>query len=681
MNRREFIHGSSVLVGGLLLSPVAVRAAETAPAAGLAAGTDALWFRRPLRIVQTVLREVDARGYDAAAVVAYLKAVDANTLVVNGGGIGDFFPNPLPLANPNPFLDGRDLLGDITAACRAADIRVIARVDFRGVEEAIYRQHPDWFGRAADGGPLLHTYTRPTLYVGCYLSYHRKEHAERYLRHVLEHYPVDGIWHNSVAVPGICYCPRCRESYQAATGGPLPAAAAAPAEIQRYMQWKVAAASAHVGHMRRVVKSYGDDKAYAAEVFGSLFESGGPIWSGIDLYSARDHFDFLVATGFISENSPVLHYDELYHAATLTRFMKSMTPEKEAVILYGDNGTSHRYIMDEPADTRVWLWEALSVGGRFWNCSFTGMHPDATHDRRTAFNSAPIYRFVREHEDTLAHHAPVANVGIVYSRPTREFYRAPAPDGDRFGAAIQGVETTLVEGHIPYDFIPDDQLTAARLARYRVVVLPNVRCLDDAGVALLRDYVRGGGGLVATFATSLNQPDGAARPDFALADVFGCSFTGKSADTRKDTYQFIARPDHPLVSPDSAKTELLLNYGRTLLCKAAPDATVVCTHVPTVNNQPPEKAWVESWSREFPTVIDHAFGGGRCGYFANQPDQNTYDMGHRDMRVVLERAVRYLGGDTLPVAACNAPESVHVGLTRSLVEPGAYLVSFVNTTS
>ncbi|ACB76411.1 alpha-amylase family protein [Opitutus terrae] len=684
LSRREFLVRGSVVVGGVALAPLLSRSAEPLGGTTVAtASSDAdLWFRRPLRILQTVLREIDARAYDPTAVVAYLQRAACNTLVVNGGGIVDFFPNPLPLANPVRFLQGRDVLGEISAACRAAGIRVIARVDFRGVEEPIYREHPDWFGVTAEGTPLTLDYTTPTLYAGCYNSYHRNEHAERFIRHLLKHYPLDGIWHNSIAVAGICYCPRCREGFRSAIGADLPVMSdASPAELDRYMLWKAATADRHVARMRATVKSFGADKAYAAEVFGSMFQSGGAIWSGIDLYSARDHFDFLIATAFISENNAELRYDEIFHSATLVRLMKSMTPDKEAVILYGDNGTSHRYIMDAPAETQVWLWEALSVGGRFWNCGFTGMHPDSTHDRRAAYNSVAAYEFVRDHEAVLAHHAPVANVGLFYSRATRQFYRTASAQGDRFGAAIQGTERALLEGHLPYDFIPDDQLTPERLARYRVVILPNVRCLSDAEIALFRDYVRAGGGLIATFATSLHDPAGQPRSDFGLADVFGCSFTGRSADTRKDTYQFIAQPQHPLVAPDSGRTELLLNYGTTLLCRAQPDAQVICTHVPTVNNQPPEKAWVESWSREFPTAIEHRFGAGRCLYFSNQPDQNTYDIGHPDARLLLERAVRHLAGDALPIAESRMPASVHVGLTRSLVAPQEFIVSFVNTTS
>ena len=63
-----------------------------------------------------------------------------------------------------------------------------------------------------------------------------------------------------------------------------------------------------------------------------------------------------------------------------------MAPGKEAIILYGGNGTSHRYIMDPPIDLKVWLWQALAAGGRFWNCSFTGSYPAGTYDSRTAYH-------------------------------------------------------------------------------------------------------------------------------------------------------------------------------------------------------------------------------------------------------------------------------------------------------
>jgi hypothetical protein len=83
---------------------------------------------------------------------------------------------------------------------------------------------------------------------------------------------------------------------------------------------------------------------------------------------------------------------------------------------------------------------------------------------------------------------------------------------------------------------------------------------------------------------------------------------------------------------------------------------------------------------EFPTVVQHNFGKGKVLYFANQPDTITYEMGHPDTRNLLLRSIRHLAGSTIPIRS-TAPESVHIGLTRSIKKPGEYILSLVNTTS
>jgi len=675
IDRRSFIQYSALLGGSAVFSPLFSRA----EAMKHNQSQEIYWYNQPLRILQTVLREPDALHYDAKAVVAYMEKSACNTLVVNAGGIVDFFQNPLPAANINSFMGQRDILKEITEACHAAGIRVIGRIDFRGVEEKIYRQFSDWFSVDKEQKPIQLNYTRPQLYAACYNGYYRNAHAEEFIKYLMKHYKLDGIWHNSIGISGICYCQHCAQSFKEAAGRDLPTPTSSAGELNRYMEWKTNVADQHMNRMKKTVKSFGEDKVYTAEVF-SMFETGGRIDSGIDLYNARDHFDFLVSVAFLTENTEDIHYEDLTYANTIIKFLKSMSPEKEAIILYGGNGTSHRYIMDPPLDLDVWLWQALATGGRFWNCSFTGPHPADTHDRRNAFQHVEAYEFVKVHEKLLTQHAPVATIGIYYSRPTRLFYQNQNTDGDRFDASIKGMESILIENHIPYDFIPDYQISKHRLNKYSLVILPNVKCLSDKETALLKNYVSDGGSILATFETSLFDMDGSKRKDFGLAEVFGCHFTGEKINTKKDCYQFIFDATHPVVKPDSDETELFINAGYTLLCQIAPTAKKICTYVPVVHNQPPEKAWTTEWSHEFPTVLENTFKKGKTLYFSNQPDQISYEMGHPDVRNLLSRSVRYLAANSIPIET-NAPESVHIGLTRSVSSPNEYIFSFVNITS
>jgi len=347
--------------------------------------------------------------------------------------------------------------------------------------------------------------------------------------------------------------------------------------------------------------------------------------------------------------------------------------------MWGGNGTSHRLVIDPPEDLKIWLWEILSAGGRFWNCYFTNV-PTLSNDNRNAYLESEAQMLVRENERLFEQHVPVSNIGIYYSKPTRESYTGQSEEGTRFGHEIKGLITVLMESHIPYDFILDDQISRERLGKYKVVILPNVRMLSEKETELLKNYVREGGNVLATYATSLYNMNGIEATDFGLTELFGVHYTGKKLDTRRDNFQFIADPKHPLVSADRKATELLFNSGFTLLCLPVKEAEVICTLTPIIRNQPPDKSWVEKFSTENPTIVENKYGKGKVLYFSNQPDVLSYTIGHSDPRNLLQRGIRYLAGDSIPVET-SAPSSVHIGLTESLIQPGQYILSLVNITS
>ena len=203
LTRRDFIEYTTIVAGGLIISPMMGQAESQV---GKAAGEKLFWYQKPLRIMHTVLRESDARDYDARAVVDYLKKNGSNTLCVNAGGIVDFFQNPLPAANLNSYMGKRDILKEITTACRTEGIQVIGRVDFRGVEEHIYKKFPGWFKKDAEGNPVQTNYTRPRLYESCFMGQYRNEYANEFIAYVMKNYSLDGIWHNAPGFNGICYC-------------------------------------------------------------------------------------------------------------------------------------------------------------------------------------------------------------------------------------------------------------------------------------------------------------------------------------------------------------------------------------------------------------------------------------------------------------------------------------------
>jgi beta-galactosidase GanA len=303
-----------------------------------------------------------------------------------------------------------------------------------------------------------------------------------------------------------------------------------------------------------------------------------------------------------------------------------------------------------------------------------------SHDNRNAFNETEAYNFVRDNENLLEQHIPHSNIAIYYSNSTRESYRKKSEDEETYGNEIRGIETVLMENHIPHDFLIDDHIEEEKIKKYKLIILPNVKCMSQKEITLFKKFVDSGGKLIATYASSLFDEKGAELENYGLNEVFGVNYAGKRVNTRSDNYQFILDKAHPLVVEDSVETELLFNAGHTTLCKPMANTKVVCTWVPTIQNQPPDKSWVDKFSTEYPTITENTYGKGKVIYFANQPDQLSHVIGHADPRNLLARSIQYLVGDQIPIET-NAPPSVNLGLTTSLIHPGQYILSLVNTTS
>jgi hypothetical protein len=84
----------------------------------------------------------------------------------------------------------------------------------------------------------------------------------------------------------------------------------------------------------------------------------------------------------------------------------------------------------------------------------------------------------------------VANVAVLRSYPSIAYNQRSVQ------LATILVEQALIQGRIPFDLVFDEHL--ADLSKYKVLILPDTECLSDTQLALIRNFVAGGGGLVAT---------------------------------------------------------------------------------------------------------------------------------------------------------------------------------------
>lgn len=644
------------------------------------------WYQKQLRMVQTVLREPDIVNYDAKAVVDYLEKADANCIIVNAGGIVDFFHSGLEGANLNPFMKKEDILGDLVEEAHKRNKKVICRIDFRGAEKDFFRSHPDWFACEEDAGPKMMSArikSEADIHTPCYNSRYMNEHATEFLRSLFKQYDIDGIWENAVSVPhGVCYCTRCRRKYREDLGRELPTREELKelAVSEQYRRWKYRCAEEHIRLLRDTVKEFGEDKAYAAEIFGFFREAEKEAFDVVDLDMGKENFDYFVTPAFVSQAAHPSHYGSgLVYSGSIVKYMKMISRDKQSVLLFGSNGGTLRYVKDPSAENRIWLWEAVAAGCGFWNCLFNGQHPAATHDIREAFISNPMFKFLKDNEKLLDDNLPVAEVAIYASKPTRDvFGNTVSAEKDRFCCNMKGVERVLAEKHIQFVHIPGDvNLRPEDIEPYKAVILPNAACMSDNEAEVLRQYVKAGGNLIASFETSLYDENGSKRADFALGEVFGVTGTGRMEDTRVDCYQLIRDYEHPLIK-GIRDTELLANAEHTLLVNALEGTSVAATYIPIIRNQPPEKAWIRNMKTVYPVSMTNTYGKGKAVYFAFPIGRAIHMYAHDDFVQLFENAVDAVLDKKL--LTTNAPASVHVQAIWTGENQDGIMVSLVNHT-
>ncbi len=125
-------------------------------------------------------------------------------------------------------------------------------------------------------------------------------------------------------------------------------------------------------------------------------------------------------------------------------------------------------------------------------------------------------RYVRFYLDHNRHYAStrvVADVAILRSFPSMAYNSL----GPHLETTL--MEQLLIQEKIPFDIIFDQNL--GDLSKYRAVILAEQESLSDRALDQIREYVRAGGGLLATGHTSLYNDWRRRRNDYGLADVLG----------------------------------------------------------------------------------------------------------------------------------------------------------------
>jgi len=624
------------------------------------------WYSVMRRCGQINYNEQDPLTMNVDAWGDYWASLKVDAVLLNGGGILAFYPTQVPYHRRSQFLGTRDLFGEMVAAMKRRGIRAVARMDCNLAYEDALKAHPEWFERNSDGSPRPH-FESPWLFATCMFSTYFSEQMPAIYREINRHYPVDGFFTNGWPSTGalrVCYCENCYRLYEKLGGAPPADTDASNPLYRKYYQ-------AHLDRVLEVWRLWDNvarEKSPESVYVGNL---GGGLDTVKDLKQISQ-----AAAWFNADHQGRSGETPIWNCAQQGRVAQSVMQGRTITNVagaYSNAQPSWRHVSKSPAELTLWLAQTTASGMVPW-FHWLGGSPE---DNRWREVGRSFLGWHASNEPHFRNRSSIADLAVLYPQRTVAFYSRPESGRPRYRGGpvdyLQGLYYALLEGRFVFDFVHEGNLEAANLKKYRAILLPNAAYLSDAQCEAIRQYVRGGGSLLATFETSRYNEWGEPRSDFQLADVFAVHAAGEVIGPQGNSYARIEQP-HPVLQGFNGTT-LLPGAENRVPVKA--DSAPLLSVVPAYPAFPPEMVYPRT-----PRTTEHAalfreIGESRIAYFAGDVDRTCWRSGNADMSQLLQNALKWVrGSDT--AASINGDGIIEVFAWET--EPG-YALHLLNYTN
>lgn len=633
------------------------------------------WWDRAMRWAQLTLVDDDPRtgsGYSTQEWIDYFRDIRADAACLSAGGYMAFYPTRVPGHRRSIHLGDSDPFGDLVAGSRDLGLVVMARVDPHAIHDEVFREHPEWVARDADGDPMPH-WSAPDVWLTCpfgpWQDFISAVNAE-----IMTEYDVDAIFANRWAGSGRCFCDVCRRLFREATGLEIPLLGAErdglrlPAAERTYAEWRETALLA-------IVRRWDDEIRAIRPHARFIPNSGGGVLSDIDMSRLAAAVDTLFADKQARSGvSP--SWTAGRHAKEFTAVMGDK-PVGGIFSVGIEESARWKDSVQTGEEIRSWVASATANGARPWFTKFGG----ALVDRRWLPVVEDVFHWHADHEEYLRNVAPIADVGLVYSQQTGRIYAADDAPA-RVEEPIHGWYQTLVEARVPFRMLHDRLLDDEHLAGLRAIVLPNIAALSDEQCDRLRAFVARGGTIVATAETSLYREDGSRRDDFGLGDLFGATVTGGFRESAKNSYLALhAAGDDPAlpVLAALADTPRIINGTAFLETDRRPgdDALTPVTLVDTFPDLPMEEVYPRDRGLGVPMLYLAERGAGRVAYLPGALDRAFHEVLAHDHFLLLSGVIRW-ARDSEPLVAVEGAGVIEVTAWRQESSMTVFLVNDTN---
>lgn len=528
--------------------------------------------------------------------------------------------------------------------CHAAGAKAIfymGPVQVASHNEIFAKAHPEWLKITADGKPEA---------VPNFANI-RSGYADwllKQLEYVTREFKVDGFWFDGYAPVHLhTYDAATKQAFSEFSGGHEIPTRFDPVHdpvAKQYLAWHEKFFVDFADRMRDAVRA-GNPEAVIY-----VNHSANRTWYYPDMYMGEYPMTYPSA---IDISSVELYWDvpgDPLYQQFVYAFMQGITHERGATCwiqpsAHGISGISSRVEI-----------QLRGLEGNPW-----GVYPEFVESAGREEYYKLHLENMKVRDEWFAHSRALSHVGIVASEQTRTLYAQGALPV--YFSHTLGAFRALMEKHLPVRVLSENDLEDGDLQGIRVLVLPNVACMSPRAAEVIRRFVAAGGGLVASFETSLYDENYQKRSDFALADLFRANYVGtNTVSQRTENLYLTLGPDHPITADPAIRSKQNTAWinpgnppekGTLALIASATDVKpsdggqMLATYRV---NLPPEKA-----KNEHPAIIASEFGRGRVVYLPASIDKGMFFYPDGYMRQLLAAAVRWVAHDQRPPLEVDGP--------------------------
>jgi len=609
---------------------------------------------RAMRWIQLALVEKDPATFDPDWWLDLFKRVHADGACISAGGMCAFYPTDVPFHHRSEFLGDKDTFGYLVNGCRKLNMTVVARVDPHCIRDDAAKAHPEWVAVNANGQKARHMVTQDR-WLSCALGPCNFEFMPQVLTEIVSRYGVDAIFANRWAGHITCYCDSCLKEFKKASGLDAPRSSQERGWAE-FQSWR-ANRLFDVWDVWDAAVAKVNPEACCLMNMGSVHSTDMPRIgqrAGMVAADRQGRNAQLIPPWAAGWNAKV--------------FRSVMFGKPVAGISSIGNDDNHRWkdSVQSAAEIRLWLLECIANGMRPWAVKFCG----TLYDKRWVPPVEEVYQWHFENQKFLENKRNLARVGLVWSPQTSTAIGIARTEG-----AQLGFYHAMVEARIPFEMVNENFLEAEHLDGFKLLILPGISVLSDAQCEKIRQFVKRGGSVIATYETSLFDENGQKRKDFGLADLFGVAVAGKTEPFIKNSYINLEHgTQHPILKGFEDAGRIINTVGHANVKATGEFAAPPLTRVPSYPDLPMEDVYPRQPTTDIPEVFLRELDGGRVVYFPGDIDRTFWEVLDPDHGRLLANTVRWAlnepdvvsvtGPGVLDISAWEQAESMTVHLVN-----------------